>query len=165
MTLVWGIFFLIWGVGGGCEGCWHFFKNIYLSHLNVCSCTAFFLTTVQLWQNSLHTAQALFCELYDLYVYQVHTYSVCSAHAVQVQYISSAEAAGAHCAFTQESATEPGLFTNTTFIHYFDCQIQKHSDNYFFLHSILIQSFTDLFKHNKYKKLILHCFLLLHLGF
>ncbi len=53
-----GIFFNLRG-GGGIF--YTFFKNIYLSDLNVWSCSAFlFLQSC----DSLHTAQAWFCELY-----------------------------------------------------------------------------------------------------
>ncbi len=98
------------------------FKNIYLSHLNVWSCTAFLF-----WQScncctiayTQHKPDFMSCMWGGLH--QVHTYSVCSAYAVHVWYAS-----GAETAFTQESATDPWLFTtDTTCIYYFDFK-SKH---------------------------------------
>ncbi len=110
-------FFNLRGGGGSFKT---FFKNIYLSHLNVWSCSAFlFLQSC----NSLHTAQAWFCELYMRWPFMPGSHiglfrlqCVCSPCVVRKRCRSSTD-----FAFTQESATGLWLFTtNTTFIHYFD---------------------------------------------
>ncbi len=75
-------------------------------------------------------------------LHQLHTYSICSVYAVHVRYVSGAEAA-----FTQESATDPWLFTTDNIYPLFWFQIQTwllkmlflHCDS--FLHSPVIQSF------------------------
>ncbi len=116
------------------------FKNIYLSHVNVWSCSAFlFLQSC----NSLHTAQAWFCELYMRWTFMPGSHiglfrlqCVCSPCVVRKRCRSSTD-----CAFTQESATDLWLFTtNTTFIHYFDFKSKHCHWKCFF--SIVIIFFT-----------------------
>ncbi len=130
----------------------HFSKNIFISPKCLIMQCIFVLTIVQLWHNSLHTAQAWFHELYvrwpTLGSHILRLQCVCSPCAVRKRCRSSTD-----CAFTQESATDPWLFTtNTTFIHYFDFK-SKHcylkcffSIVILFLHSTAIQSFIYVFK-------------------
>ncbi len=125
---------------------------------------SFVLTIVQLLLNSLHTAQAWFGELYEAFTPDSHILCLQCVYSPCTQYQQTVHA------FTQESTTDPWLFTtNTTFIHYFDFK-SKHcflkcsfSIVILFLHSTVIQSFIDVFKRNKYKKHIIQCFLLLNL--
>ncbi len=128
----------------------------------------FVLTIVQLLHNSLHTAQAWFHELYSMWgglLHQVHTYSVCSAYAVHVRYVSGAESARtvlSHGSLqlirgcllqTQHLSiiliSNPNIVTENAFSALWF---------FFFLHSTVIQSFIDVFKGNKYKKHIIQCF-------
>ncbi len=133
--------FLIWGVEG--EFFRHFFKNIYLSHLNVWSCSAFlFLQSC----NSLHRAQAWFCELYMRWSFMPGSHiglfrlqCVCSPCVVRKRCRSSTD-----CAFTQESATDLWLFTtNTTFIHYFDFK-SKHCHWKCFFSIVIVSMFIKI---------------------
>ncbi len=162
--LLWeGIFFYSRGGGG------HFLdifqKYVFISpKCLIMHCI--FLTIVQLLHNSLHTAQAWF---HELYVKRTFTPGSHILHLQSVCLVRKRCRSSTDCAFTQESAPNPWLFTTNTFIHYFDLQSKHcHWKRFFsicdsFLHSTVIQSFIDVFKRNKYKKHIIQCFLLLHL--
>ncbi len=162
MTLVRGDFFNLRGGGGLFLS--FFKKNIFISPKCLIMQCIFAFTILQLLHNSLHTAQACFRELYVRWPFTP------GSHILRLQCVCSpcAEAARTHCAFTKESAPDLWLFTTNTFIHYFDFKC-KHcywkcffSIVILFLHSAVLQSFIDVFKHNKYKKHIIQCFFLLH---
>ncbi len=71
--------------------------------------------------------------------------------------------------FTQESTTDPSVYHKHNIYPLFWFQIQTlllkmlfHCDSSFFYSNTI---FIDMFKCNKYKKHIIQCFLLLHLGY
>ncbi len=148
-----------------------FFKNIYLSHLNVWSCSAFlFLQSC----NSLHTTQAWFCELYMRWPFMPGSHiglfrlqCVCSPCVVRKRCRSSTD-----CFHTGVCNWSVAVYHKHNIYPLFWFQIQTLSlkmlfqqCDYFFLHRTVIQSFIDGFKHNKYiivKQHIIQCLLLLH---
>ncbi len=71
--------------------------------------------------------------------------------------------------FTQESTTDPSVYHKHNIYPLFWFQIQTlllkvlfHCDSFFFYSNTI---FIDVFKCNTYKKHIIQCFLLLHLGY
>ncbi len=125
----------------------------------------FVLTIMQLLHNSLHIAKAWFHELYV-------RWPTPGSHILHLQCICSPCVVCKRC----RSSFHTGVCNWSVAVYYrhnmyplFWFQIQtlllkmlfQYCDS--FLHSPVIQSFTDLFKRNKYKKHIIQCFLLLHL--
>ncbi len=71
--------------------------------------------------------------------------------------------------FTQESTTDPSVYHKHNIYPLFWFQIQTVTNKCFFILIIFFfysnTIFIDVFKYNKYKKPIIQCFLLLHLGY
>ncbi len=127
------------------------FSIIFISPKCLIMHCIFALTIVQLLHNSLHKHKPDFTScMWGGLLHQVTLLRVCSAYAVHVWYVSGGRSS-TDCDFTQESTTDPWLFTTNTFIHYFDFE-SKHcyskwlfSIVILFLHSTVIQSFIDVF--------------------